>query len=404
MKIKVILSTFGPLHLMKSAEYLSKVVDIRVIQGWIPGRYSKHLLKWISMIVGRDISKTIKKRTPASLNGRNNSVGLPEFYMWFCNYFTRMDSAKISYNAALFYGWSSRHHIQNANIFHVRSGSGLGGAIEIAKKRGLKVVVDQSAAHPKFMQKQLEDDFVRNNAVLTMTMGSVFWQAVVDDCTKADCLLVNSEFVKQTFVDCGFDIERIKVVYLGVRDDFFGLKSDYKVKKTLKILFTGNFGLAKGVEYLLRALKILEKREILFEMTIVGSFEQSVDIIEKYNVKNINFVGHIPQDELKKYLSESDIYLFPSLTEGCASSGMEAMAAGLPVIATYESGLPIENHIDGLIISSKDEESIVEAVVKLLDDEQLRERLGKNAARKISTNYTWDKYAESVSALYNELL
>ena len=98
------------------------------------------------------------------------------------------------------------------------------------------------------------------------------------------------------------------------------------------------------------------------------------------------------------------MYLFPSLCEGCASSGMEALAAGLPVIATCESGLPIENGEDGIIIESKSVKAIVDALLSISRNSSLMESLGRNAARKIATNYTWEKYSEIVVSVYEELL
>lgn len=73
---------------------------------------------------------------------------------------------------------------------------------------------------------------------------------MVSDCEKADVVLVNSDFVKQTFIDTGFDPNKIKVAYLGVRNDFFGLKHDYSIDGKLKILFTGGFGFRRVLNML----------------------------------------------------------------------------------------------------------------------------------------------------------
>lgn len=183
----------------------------------------------------------------------------------------------------------------------------------------------------------------KNHATFNMGMDNQLWKEIVEDCNAADILLVNSFFVKDTFIDAGYDVNKIRVVYLGVRKDFFSLKQDYTIHTPIKILFTGGFGFRKGAEYLLRAMQELEKREIKYECIVVGNNSEAHLLLQKYPAKHINLVGFVPQDDLKQYLAESDIYLFPSLCEGCASSGMEAMAAGLPVIATIESGLPIKH-------------------------------------------------------------
>jgi glycosyltransferase involved in cell wall biosynthesis len=406
-KIRVILSTNGPLHLIKSAEFLASLVDITVIQAWIPNWFDKFLIRIASKVVGRDLSKSLKKRTPACLNGRNKSVALPEFYFWFCKYFISKQSLNIPIQAARMYGFLSKRYIKNTDIFHVRSGSGLGGAIKQAKKKGLKIVVDHSIAHPQFMDKQLREEYDKNGMLYEMGMKSPFWQGVVDDCKNADSLLVNSDFVKNTFIESGYDANRIQVVYQGVRKDFFYLKQNYELcdnDAKVKILFIGSFGFRKGGEYILRALQELDKRQFAYEMIVVGSYADAEKLIDKYRPENISFSGHIIQDELKTFLIESDIYLFPSLCEGCASSGMEAMAAGLPVIATQESGLPIKDGENGIVIPSKNVEAIVDAIIQLSQNDVLRKNVGIAAANTIANNYTWEQYARKVVRIYVDLL
>jgi glycosyltransferase involved in cell wall biosynthesis len=404
MKIKVILSTFGPLHLTKSAEFLAAHVNIKVLQGWIPNRFTKFLIRYASIAVKRDLSKSFEKRTPEGFIGKNVSIALPEFFLWFCWRFLPIKKSKIAILAAKLFGFLTKKHIKNADVFHVRSGSGLSGAIEKAKKKGMKVVVDHSIAHPIFMDNQLRSEFEKNNAIFDLGMDAPLWQGVLLDCEKADVLLVNSHFVKDTFVNNGFEESRIKVVYLGVREDFFGLKKSYLPTDKVKLLFTGSFGFRKGAEYLLRALQELDKLNFSYEMTVVGSYNGAKALIEKYRPKHIKFVGHIPQEELKNYLSESDIYLFPSLCEGCASSGMEAMAAGLPVVATLESGFPIIDNVNGIIIPSKSTEAIVNSIIQLAANKNKREELGTYAAKTISENHTWPKYASLVNDIYTVLL
>lgn len=406
MSIKVILSTFGPLHLIKSAEFLSKHVDIQVIQGWIPTWWNKWLLKHISRYIGYDLSRTIRKRTPECLDNLNIGLGFPEFCNCFCRFFIKNQSLRNK-GVALsmkIYGRMSCRYLKNANILHVRSGSGRGSAIQKARENGIKVLVDHSIAHPSFTEKHLKAEYEKNGHPFDMGTDNPLWEEVIKDCEEADKILVNSFFVKDTFIEAGFDEQKIEVVYLGVRKDFFGLKQEYQTKGKLRILFTGGFGFRKGAEYALRAMQELEHLGIDYEFIVVGNNAEAQPLIKKYPIKGLNLVGFVPQDDLKQYLSTADIYLFPSLCEGCASSGMEAMAAGLPVIATHESGLPIETGNNGIIVPSKDVESIVNAILTLKDNRTYRETLAKTAYQLISENYTWEKYAEQVTGIYQDLL
>lgn len=410
MNKKVILSTgIGPLHLIKSAVFLTKSVDIRVIQSWIPKNVDSIGVKIFSKLVGhKHLAIGLKKRMPVELDGRNFSCASPDFLLWglkICyKFFGIKSDKKIQGLAWEFFGFSSKKYIKNADIFHVRSGAGQGGAILKAKKEGMKVIVDHSIAHPAYMDKNLTSEFESNGVKFSLGMDSPLYRYTVLDAEMADVILVNSYFVKNTFISEGFREENIKVVYLGVREDFFGIKKNYELNDKIQLLFTGGFGFRKGAEYLLKALQELENEGFNFEMKVVGSFSEAKPLIQKYPLKSIEYIGFVPQDDLKKYLIESDIYVFPSLCEGCASSGMEALAAGLPTIATEESGFPIEHNHDGFIIPSKDVISLKNAILNLANDTILRKKLGQNAFKKISENYTWENYAENVNVIYNEML
>lgn len=400
--MKVIISTFGPLHLMKSAESLTKYTEVKIIQGWIPKWWNKWLIPLVSYVIGRDIRKSFRKRIPSGV-ASNISLGIPEFLRWIINLLRIGDMLKMPYYANYCYGFMSRLYISDADIFHVRSGSGGGGAIEKAKKEGMKVVVDHSIAHPAFMEKQLRPEYNKNGVLFDLGTNSTVWENIIKDCYKADVLLVNSRFVKDTFIEQGYPENKIRIVYLGVRNDFMGIKKNYSISRSTKVLFTGGFNFRKGAEYILQAMSLLEKDDFPFEMTVVGDYSSAESLLNTYNIKHINLIGTVPQEDLKSYLMSSDLYLFPSLAEGCASSGMEAMAAGLPVITTRESGLPIVHEETGYMVPVKDAYSIAEAIKQLTNNLELREKLGRNANKLICTEYTWDKYALNVFSIYKEL-
>lgn len=399
-RIKVILSTFGPLHLIKSADYLSKYVNIRIIQGWVPQKNSL-LVKIISKIIHKDLSISFKKRYPQNIK-YNYGIGLPEFLLWTGKKIKIFNHIFSSVNSARLYSFLSKKYIKNADILHVRSGNG-GTAINIAHKRGIKVIVDQSIAHNNYIEKVLKPEYDRYNLYWGFGPNSPFWKHVLNDCKKADIILVNSEFVKKTFIEAGYEKDKIRVSYLGVRKDFWGLKTNYEIQGKIKILFTGGFGFRKGGLYILRALQELDKMNIEYEFTVVGSYDEQ-NILNKYLPKHIHFVGFIPQEDLKAYFINYDIYLFPSLVEGCASSGMEAMAAGMPVIATEASGLPITDKENGILIQSQQVNSIIEAILLLKNNKKLREEIGKNASNLIRYNYTWENYAQNVYSIYKEII
>ena len=83
---------------------------------------------------------------------------------------------------------------------------------------------------------------------------------------------------------------------------------------------------------------------------------------------------------------------------------MEAMAAGLPIITTKESGLPVIDSINGMIINSKSSTEITDMILKLASNNALRKNIGVNAAELIESQYSWSDYGENVYSIYEQLL
>lgn len=467
--VKVVLSTgHGRLHLVQSALWLCRAdVDVTMLTGWIPRYPDGLLVRLASKLVHRDLAPGMKKRQVPELAGHVLSCTFAEVADTLLRLVGRKfgwDKRNVSVLGWKIFGWQSAGKLRGAvgkmknrveveersyhnsststsnfnspTVFHVRSGAGHGGAIAAARKLGMKIVVDHSIAHPAYMERELRGEYEKRGVAFDLGISSPFWQMIEEDCRWADRILVNSYFVKDTFVAEGYDPEKIAVAYLGVRPDFFGLRVRGKLKskveveeRKFRLLFTGGFGFRKGGEYILEALKIINaKRPGSFTMDFVGSYERSIisafanDLHIAYETKDgssalqlqlptstshptstLTFHGPIPQDDLKAYLASSDIYIFPSLAEGCASSGMEAMAAGMCVVATHESGFPIADGETGYIVPKKNAQAIADRVLWLMDHPEEIDRMGANAAELIRTKYTWEQYAESVKEMYEEL-
>lgn len=238
-KLKVTFVTMGPLHLLKSAESLLSFVDLRVIQGWAPMNLPRWGIRLISLFVGHDITFAFKKRRPESLEGRNVSCGLADFFLVAflkCRVFPRH---KVEHCAAILFGYQARKKILSTDIVHVRSGSGRGGLISLARKKGQKIVVDQSTPHANFTDKVLRKEYEKNDCPFPYGIESRFSQDILQDCLSADLLLVNSEFIRETFIQEGYPENKIRVVYLGVRKDFLSLKSNWTIRKNFNFFTLG---------------------------------------------------------------------------------------------------------------------------------------------------------------------
>lgn len=418
--ISILSCGYGRLHLVQSADWLSRSgVNVKFVCGWVPKNPDGWLVRFSSLLVGRNLSAGMKKRAITLSNGGeviSNAWAdfLCQGLFWFDSkvLHDKKHSAVAEFAWKVF-GWQTKRYIrrfarQKDVLFHVRSGAGQGGAILEAKKCGMKVLVDHSALHPEQSEINLKDDCARWGVSVPITPTSGVWKNVLADCAEADILMVNANHIRDSFVERGYNPNKIRVVYLGVRNDFRDVNikrvKSGKVNDVTRVLFTGAFYLLKGAEYLLESLKILVERKMRVHYDIVGSIIAPPNLLDMYRDLPVTFHGSVPQDDLKHFLAESDVYLFPSLADGCAQSGMEALTAGLPVVATYQSGLPITDGETGCIVPMKDAEAIADKIEWLIGNPQERERLGRNAAKMMRENYTWEKYAENVKNIYEEML
>lgn len=401
--MRILISSFGNLFFKQVVKILKNDLDVTLIGGALPRERTALFLEKSNKILKSNLITRWQKRYDPELSDIVKRCSLAEYLFMTSNkIFKNNDFASFLFH--IYYGFCSRKYIHNADILHVRSGSGRGGAIKKAKKQGIKVVVDHSIANRKYIESVLKDEYEKYKIKFDYDQSSKFWKIVQKDCDEADLLLVNSDFVKETFIKYGYKPNKIKVLYLGVRKDFFNLKRSYKIDATLKILFVGTFGFRKGGEYILKALDILNSRNFKYKFTLIGPTNGFDDIIEKYNTSNIEFINYVKYDDLKSYYSNSDIFLFPSLCEGSTRAGMEAMAAGLPVIVTQNCGIPVTDNVNGTVVNIKDEYSIVEAIVELYSSQEKRERIGMSASETIIKNYKWDDYKTNLINLYKVLL
>jgi glycosyltransferase involved in cell wall biosynthesis len=412
--MKVIISTGqGRLHLVESAKsLLAKHIDIILITGWIPSSFiPDKLIDLMGGVLGRKkLSVGLNKRKIFDLEAyKIKTCGVSEFYVHFLfllSKYTTINRDRAAVKGWILFGKMSSKYIKDVDVFHVRSGAGQGGAIDTAKKKGIKVLVDHSIAHPNEVYKQL---LKANNGIdgvdIDIRPDSLFWGLVLKDCFEADALLVNSHYVKESFVNNGYEAKKIFVAELGVRKDFIGIKYNWEINGKIKLLFTGGFGKRKGGSLIVEVAKMLVDSRIDFELHIIGSIIGDIIIPEWFEKKpNVFLHGFIPQDELKDYLINSDIYIFPSYSEGAAQSVKEAMAAGLPVITTYQSGAPVVNGVNGILIPDNSSKQLFDSILLLRNDLEKRKWIGTNAIETISSNHNWDNYAEKVIEVYHNVL
>ncbi len=217
----------------------------------------------------------------------------------------------------------------------------------------------------------------------------------------ADLILAGSEYVKNTLVKSGINEEKISVLPYGVDITKFTPDRGKKVRKEREkftILFVGNISQRKGIKYLLEAFVALEAPDI--HLTLIGNITGSQKPLEKYlNCQNIEHLSFLPYHKLPEEYRKADIFVFPALHEGSALVTYEALASGLPVVTTFNSGSIVEDGKNGFIVPIRSIEKLQEKIMFFYQHPQKVVEFGKEARRRAEM-FTWKNY---YSKLFREL-
>ncbi|GAB4342099.1 MAG: glycosyltransferase family 4 protein [Desulfobulbaceae bacterium] len=261
-----------------------------------------------------------------------------------------------------------------------------GAALEVfeeAKKKGLRIILDQTAAPWSWNRKMLLEEAER-------WPGWEERPAEIDESEKlsareerewelADRIICGSDFVVETVGDANGPAERCRVVHYPfpvTEDGWRG--SAFRVRKRdepFRVLFVGTLQLRKGVQYLLQAVKLMRGHDIT--VRLVGPSMLSEEAMKELR-GGMDVVGPVPRSEISKQYAWADAFVLPTLSEGSANVVYEAMAAGVPVITTPHAGSIIEDGVTGLLVPARDAGALAQGIIRLREDRELREKIRKN--------------------------
>jgi glycosyltransferase involved in cell wall biosynthesis len=193
--------------------------------------------------------------------------------------------------------------------------------------------------------------------------------------------------------------ERVYIMPNGVEAECFVERESRASAR--RLLFVGQWLPGKGIRYLVDAFAALAS-EFDVELACVGTRAPTETVLASFPEAvrtRVTVVPDVDRSELCRQLSRADLFVFPSLSEGFSLALLEAMAAGLPIVAT-PAGAATDILIDGcnaLVVPLADADAIVSAVRRIVGDARLREQLGR-AARATAANYTFEASAARLLA------
>ncbi len=212
----------------------------------------------------------------------------------------------------------------------------------------------------------------------------------------------------------GVNTKKIRVVPNGVDiERFKPSKSGEKIKRQigldnkLCVLFVGRLIPRKGLPFLVEAAKhiVKEYRQTMFVVVGDGPLKNNLRAqLEKMNLSsNFVFLGDVPESVLSAVYNCADVFALPSIQEGQGIALLEAQATGKPVVAFKVGGVreAVLDNETGFLMKP-DSRQLAEAVMKLLSNCSLREKMGSRGREFVSTNFSWDICAQRMLKVYRE--
>lgn len=227
---------------------------------------------------------------------------------------------------------------------------------------------------------------------------------------SADCFIALNKLIVNELAEAGVPRARIQEIPNGVPVEGVAPKSDYTLQRPARLLFVGRLHPQKGLDMLLRALRRIcdECGNGTCRLTLLGDGPQKSELealAASLGISaQVEFAGESTQ--VQDYYRKADIFVLPSKAEGISNSLLEAMSQGLPSAVSDIPGNAdvVDDKVNGVLFKPDDEASLAARIRELLENEGLRERIGKAARREIESRFGIGRIAEQYGRLYQTLV
>lgn len=274
--------------------------------------------------------------------------------------------------------------------------SGIAG-IEIKKALNIPLF------HTFHSLQSLKDVFEENDSKRTQLEEKV--------CKEVDQIITLSNIETQVLkTDYNVEKDKITIITPGVDHKLFHemnkidarTKVRFAEEKTI-FLFVGRLEKIKGIELVVNAYKkFIKNNKQNIELVIIGEGDKEF-LVEMPQREKISYLGNKRYRDLPLYYAASDVLIIPSYAESFGLTALEAMAMGLPIIASKVGGLVemVKDNINGYLFDPGSEEDLIKKMEQLANNSAHRLEMGKNG-NKMSMKYSWNKMANDVINLYHE--
>jgi len=383
MKVTIVVP--GRFHAFNLAEELHKrKVLYSLVTSYPKFLISNYLIP--SSKIKTIFSKELIERTIAKLN----MIKLFRHLYYYINvYFDFLASKKIDYKKNdIIIGWAGACKIT---------------FLKAKKYNHCLKIVERGSSHIKYQNNILLEEY-KLLGLSTKGTSSKLIERELEEYSLADYISVPSTFSKNSFLKMGTDPKKLIQIPYGVNLNDFkpGQKSD----NIFRIISTGSVSVRKGNIYLLKAFSELNLKNS--ELIFVGPIDNEMQSVIKVfaNENRIKFLGQKPQKFLRKFYINSSIFVINSIEEGLAMVQAQAMACGLPVICTTNSGGEdiVDHNKNGFVCQIRDTQELKKKILFFYENSKNLDEFSRSALSKARNFLSWEDYGSRVIEKYMSLI
>ncbi len=323
---------------------------------------------------------------PATLAGRFGLPGLRE----------RLNLAAIE----TFDRWMAAR-LAPCEAFHCLSSFGLQSHRAARARHGALTVCDRGSSHITFQNEILREEYARFDIPYRGTDARIVERELAE-YEFCDLISVPSGFSLRSFVEKGVPREKLRLNPYGVDLSMFHPMP--KRDAVFRVLFVGSISIRKGIAYLLEAVKRAAIGAL--DLVLIGDVDKdAARVLAKCDMP-LRHLGVLPRAELAEHYSQASVLVLPSIEDGFGLVMAQAMACGVPVIATTNTGAEdlFSDGVEGFIVPIRDGAAIADKIVFLYEHPEVRDAMGAAALARVRALGGWNSYGERMAAMYQAAL
>jgi starch synthase len=285
------------------------------------------------------------------------------------------------------------------NVFHCLSSFGLQSHRAARSRYGAVTICDRGSSHIEFQDEILREEYARFGLPIPAIDPRVIAREL-EEYQSCDLICVPSTFALRTFIDKGIPRGKLRLNPFGVDLEMFHPAP--KLDRMFRVLFVGTVTLQKGLPYLLDAMAGFDRAKV--ELCVIGASDPDLRPILAKHKSTFRYLGIVSRRDLYRHYVQASVLVLPSIQDGFGMVQAQAMACGVPVIATENTGAAdlFTDGVEGFIVPIRDSAAIREKLSLLFESPELRDRMSAAALARVRSIGGWSDYGQRAVDIYRD--